>query len=265
MSTVALCMVRNAADIVAPVVAHMATQVDRVVVMNNLSDDGTDEILAVLADEIPNLEWSDDTDPAHRQSAKMTAWAEELRLETGAEWLVPFDVDEVWYSPFGRIGDVLAELPPHIFTASAELFDHIVTGADDPDDPNPIDRIGWRRRAPGAFPKVACRLAPGLVIEEGNHGAHYVDPRFGPPASLDRRLIVRHFPYRSAEQMAEKARIGAEALRLAEEVPEQVGQHWRDYDRLGPELLAEVFAEHYYAARPEDRSDLIFDPAPVSS
>lgn len=262
MAALGLCMVRNGADVVAPVVRHMARQLDRVVVMNNLSDDGTDEILADLADELANVEWSDDVDPAHRQSAKMSAWADELRLETGADWLVPFDVDEVWYSPFGRIADILDELPAHVFTATALLYDHVATSAD-PAEPDPTLRLGWRRRDPGPFPKVACRLAPGLTVEEGNHGAHYGDGRWPDPVSVDRRLIVRHFPYRSAEQMAEKARIGAAALRAAG-LPEHIGQHWHDYDRLGPDLLREVFAEHFYADRPDRRSDLIYDPAPVS-
>lgn len=260
---IGLCMVRNAEDIARPVVAHMTTQVDHVFVFDNLSDDRTRPILDELAAENRAISIVDDRDPAHRQSAKMSRWAELFHFETGAGWVVPFDIDEVWYSPFGRIGDVLSALPLHVWTASATLYDHVVTGLDDASEPNPVRRIGWRRRAPGPLPKVACRLSAGIVIEEGNHGAHYGHPI--PPANIPGQLVVRHYPYRSAEQMAEKARIGAEALRLAEEVPEHIGQHWRDYDRLGPDLLAEVFDEHYYAARPDRRTDLIFDPAPVPS
>lgn len=263
VSVVGVCLVRNAADIIGPVIRHMLTQVDAVLVADNLSDDSTRDTLETLeAVNSTRLVIVDDPDPAHRQSVKTTGLAQLARSDLDATWIVPFDSDELWYSPFGRIADELDALPSSIFVATATLYDHVATGADNRNEPDPTSRLGWRRREPGPFPKVACRAAPDLTIAEGNHSAHYGDPRFPPPTALAGRLIVRHYPYRSAEQMAAKAKMGAAALRAAPELGEHTGKHWRDYDALGPELLAEVFAEHFYAETPRLRRDLVFDPAP---
>jgi len=256
--TVGICLVRNGEDVIGPVVRHTLGEVDFVIVADNLSSDDTRPTLEALRYRYPHrLVVVDDPDPAHRQSWKTTRLAEWARTEFAADWIVPFDSDEIWYSPFGRISDVLAATAER--TALATLYDHIATSADYPFDTNPIRRLGWRRREPSPLHKVATRAAPDLTIEEGNHHARYDTPT----TTIPDRLVVRHFPYRTAEQMAEKARIGAAALRAAG-LPNRIGKHWHDYDALGPELVAEVFAEHFFATDPELRDDLIFDPAPAN-
>lgn len=250
---VGVCVVRDAVDVIRPVIENMLAQVDHVMVADNLSTDGTREIL----DSLP-IDVLDDPDPAHYQGRKMTALAH-AAADEGAEWVVPFDADELWYSPFGRIGDVLTDLAPQWFCAAANLYDHVPTARDD-NVIDPTRRIGWRRRAPGALPKVACRIKPDLIIDDGNHQALYE----GGATVYPKLLVVRHFPYRSPEQFVAKARMGAAALG-ATDLPESVGQHWRDYGRLlesrGPEVLEEVFREHFWSADPESDPSLIYDPA----
>lgn len=262
MTVFGVCMVRNAGDIVGPVVRHMLTEVDAVIVADNLSDDDTREQLDDIAAQDDRLTVVDDLDPAHRQGAKTTALADQAR-QLGADWIVPFDSDEAWYSPFGRVADILDELPSHIFIAEATLYDHVATGADFEHETNPLLRIGWRRRAPGPFPKVAVRAAPDLLIGEGNHDARYGPPGFEPAARVPGRLIIRHFPYRSPEQMTEKARIGAAALRAAPELGDDIGRHWRDYDALGYAGVREAFFAHFHVAAPERDPSLVYDPAPL--
>lgn len=100
MTTVAVCMARDEADVIGSTVAHMLAQVDAVIVADNLSTDRTREILDEMASAHPGrLVVVEDPDPAYRQSEKMTALALRARLDFGAEWIVPFDADEVWYSP----------------------------------------------------------------------------------------------------------------------------------------------------------------------
>ena len=255
MTTVAVTMVKNEADIIAATVGHMLTQVDHVIVADNGSTDGTRDILADLPCEV-----IDDPDPAYRQSEKMTGLAHRVRLEHGAEWVVPFDADEIWYSPFGRIADVLAGLDDYA-VAPADLYDHVPT-ATDPNDPDPVRRIGWRRREPGPLPKVACRAHPQLTVEMGNHAAHY---GVFEPKAVTGQLIVRHFPYRTAEQMLAKAVQGAAALRLTD-LPDSAGAHWRAYADLaaasGPEAIEDVFRTWFWSPDPQSDPDLIFDPAP---
>lgn len=246
-----IAMVRNEADIIATTVAHMLTQVDHVLVADNLSDDDTPDILAASGAEVVA-----DTDPAYRQAEKMTALAHRA-AENGATWVVPFDADEVWVSPHGRIGDVLADIPEMV--AEATLFDHVPTATDMP-LADPVARIGWRRRTPGAFPKVACRTDPTLVIEMGNHAATY---RGTEPTYRTGALTIHHYPYRSPAQFIAKAKQGAAALRLAR-LPRSAGLHWRQYaelaERDGDAALEAVFTQWFYSADPTSDPTLTLDP-----
>lgn len=250
-----ISMVKDEADVVEATVRRMLDQVDRVLVADNGSTDGTREILDRLAGDLP-VTVRDDHEQGYWQSRKMTALAADAG-EMGASWIVPFDADEVWYSPFGRIADVLAE-HPEASIATATLYDHVATGAD-PAEPDPTRRIGWRRREPGELPKVACRQYARVTIHQGNHGADH-------GAHLDGLLVVRHFPYRSVEQFVSKVRNGAAAY-AATDLPEDQGQHWRDYGRIlaegGPDALGDVFRQWFWTADPTGDSTLIYDPCPA--
>lgn len=276
MTVVAVMMVRDEADVVGTVVRHLLEHVDAVVVADNLSTDETPEILAELRRDVGGDRMSlvFDDDPAYTQSAKMTRLAEYAHGWFGATWIVPVDADEVWYSPFAdRMADALAEVPDRWHVVPATLFDHVATGSDNPDELDPVRRLRYRRPSPAPLPKVAARYRPDLVIEQGNHGAHYAEFE---PARFDPILVVRHFPYRSAEQFLRKVRNGAAAYRAAgDRQSPHHGTHWRQWGELldsqGPEAVVEIFRRWYYRERPdvpvriegEQQPALLFDPAPV--
>ena len=255
MSVWGIAMCKNEADIIGPIVAHMVGQVDHVLIADNLSTDETPDILAASGAEVIV-----DDDPAYRQSEKMTALAQRAR-DGGATWVVPFDADEWWYSPHGRIADVLAGLSDSAI-ATAAMYDHVPTLVD-PIDDNPITRIGWRRRDHGVFPKVACRTGDSLVVQQGNHGAVYNNGLT--PNVIADQLVIRHYPYRTREQFVAKAKQGAAALRLTR-LPRSSGLHWRQYaeiaERDGDEALAAVFDNWFHSDDPAANPALIFDPAP---
>lgn len=254
MTTFGVSMVRDEADVIAGTLAHLADEVDHLLVADNGSTDGTREILAELEDTLP-LTVLDDPEVGYYQSRKMSALAEQA-AGLGAEWIVPFDADEIWFARDERIGIVLAALPCSI--AWASLTNHFGTAVD-PVDPDPFRSIVWRQAAPAPLPKVAFRWEPGAVIHQGNHGVTLPSD----PAGVQ-ILEVRHFPYRSAEQFVRKARNGAEAYR-ATDLPEDQGAHWRSYgdilDRFGEEGLADVYRQHFWFFSPTD-SGLVHDPAP---
>lgn len=255
MATFAVSMVKDEADVVASTVSHMLGQVDHVIVADNGSTDGTRDILAEL-----DVELIDDPDPAYYQANKMTVLARRA-ADAGADWVVPFDADEIWYCPHAAtIAEYLAPIRRQWLTVRADLYDHVATALD-PALVDPVRRIQWRRVNPAPLPKVAVRCREDLMIHQGNHGASYA----GGVTTLD-GLVVRHFPYRSAEQFVSKARNGAAAY-AATDLPVTVGQHWRQYGALieahGDEVGHDIFRQWFWSPDPEADEGLILDPCPT--
>ena len=252
MSVVAICRCKDEQDVLPFTLARTLDQVDHVIVEDNGSTDGTRDYLAGLNDD--RLTVLDDTEVAYYQSAAMSRLAQLARERFSAQWVIPFDSDEAWYSPFGRIADVLIG-HAGCGVATAALYDHVATGKDDEAERDPTVRSGWRRLDPAPLPKVACRPVLPVTIEQGNHAATY------PAATVEGLLVVRHYAIRSADQMIRKARNGAAAY-AATDLPENVGQHWRDWGRLTDKQLRGVFRDFYFAENPAADPTLIYDPAP---
>lgn len=250
---VAIARVKDEQDIIARTAGRMVEQCDHLLIADNQSTDGTRDLLADLQREHPNrVTVVDDPEVGYFQARQMTELAARA-AEMGAEWVVPFDADEWWSSPIETIAYVLRrERGASIVTA--ELYDHVATG-NDPDEPDPINRIGWRRIQAGALPKVACRARAAVSIHQGNHGADFGATIPG--------LQIRHFPYRSVEQFVSKVRNGAAAY-AATDLPEHQGKHWRDYGQLleagGPDALGDVFRAWFWTATPTLDHSLTFDP-----
>lgn len=255
MTVVGIAMVRDEEDIIEPCLRHMATQVDSLVVADNLSVDNTRSILDRLAEEL-DIEVLDDLDPAFAQSRKMTALAAHAAEHHCAIWVVPFDADEAWTWDIATVKECLESQALDIDVVPAVVWDHIATGRDD-DDPNPHHRMLWHRSAPLHLGDVACRWSPDLVIAPGNHSAKY--GKDTARVSAD-ELKVHHYRYRTPEQMVTCLRNGYAAHKAAG-VPKSTGAHfWRGGELLesnGEQAIHDLFyAEHFS----EDADGLVCDP-----
>ena len=266
MSVAAVVLVKDEGDIIEHTIRHLATQVDHVIASDNLSSDGTSEILAGLQVEGLPLTILPDDQVGYFQSAK-TTWLAARALERGFDWVLPVDADEMWVTLDGRpIRDHLLSLAPDVQAVTAELYHYLPT-VEDPEDENPFRRIGWRLAAPSGLPKMGARTSPGLVIDAGNHGVEIDGHR---PRLVSGGLRVNHYSWRSSEQYARKVRNGARAY-AATDLPESVGPHWRMWGDPEAEDLeeraADHFRRHFFATNPpcapgsSDPNGLVYDPA----
>ena len=242
---------------------RMLRQVDHVLVADNRSVDGTGEILRSLDRVTVVVDTDPDFHVDHEQARRTTALAS-LAAQRGANWVVPFDGDEVWVARDGRrIGDLLEGLPHSILVARARTLDHVITDRDPPGADAPA-RMVYRHPKFNRTPKVACRTGQGLWIVKGNHRATY---RGVPePPAVDGLLRVHHFPVRSADQFARKVTYRADGVWRSQPTVEQFltsdKEAWmRILEQGGEDALVARFDEEHRFADP-DAAGLVFDPCP---
>jgi glycosyltransferase involved in cell wall biosynthesis len=226
----AVAMVRDEADIIETVVRHLLGQgVERVVIADNLSTDGTHEILERLSISHPVTVLMDRL-PEYYQAEKTTLLAR-YAARAGAGWVIPFDADEVWLSPTGTLAEFLAACDADV--VQAPMFNHVPTASDDESEPDPVLRLRWRKTEPNRLHKVAFRAQRRARLAYGNHGVSR-------PGRRTTGLEIRHFPYRSEEQFVRKLRQGSAAL-YASDLSAQVGKHWRGLGARDDEALREAW------------------------
>ena len=115
----------------------------------------------------------------------MTRLAQAAR-RAGAEWVVPFDADELWFATDGLLGDRLRAQRADVL--GARLFNAFPTRAG-----------GWAMDPTTGLGKVAFRSHPLASVGSGN-------PRVDRPGrrleDADAPLRIAHLPWRSFEQFA---------------------------------------------------------------
>lgn len=209
MTVVGICMVKDEADVIRQTIEHMLKQVDHILVADNMSSDGTSEILKSLPIEVFT-----DSQVGYYQGPKITAMAQYAGEYYGAAFICPFDADERMSASDGisTVKEVLERLRPSTMIAEASWITH-----------NPNGNTTKER-----LPKVACRYHPNLVIDQGNHFAHY-----GKPVEKAIGLLkVDHYPWRTPEQALRKIRNGIAAYRAAPDLPAKYGTHWKELARV---------------------------------
>lgn len=247
----AISMVRDEQDIIGWTIEHLlAHGINRLIIADNLSADDTRAIL----DKHPEVTVVDDNDPAYLQGEKMTRLAQ-MAYREGADWVLPFDADELFYPPDGTIAEFLNDCPADIIETT--VWDHVPTIADPGDDPNPFTRITMRRTNPQRMPKIVFRAHPDAELHMGNHDVNRPGIRTG-------GLHGRHFGYRTFDQLKRKVRNGRQAYE-ASNLHQRYGGHWRELGAMSDDQLEERW-EWYRAGRDpwtgEDHGELVFDPAP---
>lgn len=264
MSTAAVMVVRDEADIIEPVVRHTLAHVDEIVVVDHRSTDGTREILAGLPVLLTRRDGRGLDGDAQRTRLAHIA------LGRGHDWALVVDGDDIWHTGEDdlRVADLLEHYAPDTLAVSAPVLDHVPTSADDPLESNPVRRTTWRRPLADAR-KVAFRLRPDLIYR--NHNAEYN----GEPAHPVPGLLVRHFSIRSADQLIRKVRNGMDAYDHSGRRDLVLEEGWERWRGLTDEQIRGVFCDEFHAhdvsnlgpvvATADGWVPLVNDPAPLRS
>lgn len=253
----AITGVKDEVDVIEDTIMNMLPQVDVIYVNDNMSSDGTREILENLASKHKDLHIFDDNEVAYYQSYKMSALAAKIYEEQGepGSWIIPFDADEIW-----RGLSFLDTLPEVENIVRVRGWDYRPCSLDELGTGHYYTKIGYRESSPISFePKVAFRYQDGAVIGQGNH--HVGLPGHSSAVVIHPEITISHFPIRSFAQFEKKVRNGAAAY-AATDMDECMGSHWRRWGAMSDKELRVEYLDNFYITDPV-KVGLVYDPITV--
>lgn len=243
---VGISMVRNAADIVrVNVLHHLSLGLDRIVVVDNASTDGTDRVLEEMSRN-SRVRWFREDEP-YPQARIFTRLAREAHHE-GADWVLPIDVDEFWHVRRGSLKSVLAK--SESVAIRVRLINFIQRRSQLESSPDALLHMTWRVPQPVGSPDEALELVgsgkiahvearypdkwivrPTATVEI-SHGNHHISGIVGGLEDSD-EIVCLHAPLRSRAALYSKAIHG----RRVEEAGGKPGESWhlRRFRRLADE------------------------------
>jgi Glycosyl transferase family 2 len=211
MKLVMTLLARDEADVVGDHLAfHLNAGVDFVIATDNLSQDGTTEILESHARD-GHLHLIREDSPFLRQAEWITRMGRLAATEYGADWVIHSDADEFWWPRGESLKDVLVSIPERYGIVRA-LLRHFVPRPDEGSS-SFAERMTVRVSTSAPINDPRSLFRPNLKI------IHRADPNVSVSIGAQRLidspfLPLRgwypveffHFPVRSLEQCERKYR-----------------------------------------------------------
>jgi hypothetical protein len=184
MKLVMTLFVRNEEDILETNLRfHLERGVDLVIATDNLSEDGTPEILAEHA-RAGHLHHLRHTEDDYAQPEAMTRMARTAAEELGADWVIHNDADEFWWPHEGGLKEAFSAVPTRYGAVAAYRTNFVPRPEDGRTFPDRLDvvelpdieRLRDRdaRREYGMrhflVPKLAHRAVPEVEVLDASHG-----------------------------------------------------------------------------------------------
>jgi hypothetical protein len=208
MKLVMTLLARDEADIVdAQIKFHLNAGVDFVIATDNLSQDGTTEILESYA-KAGQLHLIREDGEYLQQAEWITRMGRLAATEFGADWVIHSDADEFWWPRGDSLKEVLASIPSRYGIVRA-LLRHFV--------PRPDDGSSFAERMTVRMSTAAPINDPRSLFRPNLKIIHRADPTvnvsIGAQRLIDSPFVPLrgwypieffHFPVRSLEQCERK-------------------------------------------------------------
>lgn len=250
-------MVRDEADVIKPMIEHHLQQgVDRIIVTDNGSIDGTTEILHEFG---KTIDLRNDPIQRKQQHSVVTTMARDAYRLYNADWVINADADEFWFSK--NSGHSLKEIFDKIDTAVKTFKVDVVDMTGVPAragtgfqrliyrDLRPVDyltRIGLHAHS---TPDAVHIGLPYIEVAQGNHFVNLEQDGSIPP---EFELEVLHFPWRSWSQFSGKVEKSGKAYAANPDLQPSPNHHgMREYRRLSEGTLFP-----YYIIRHPDEAEI---------
>lgn len=229
MKLVMTLLVRNEADILATNIEyHLRRGVDFFIATDNLSDDGTREVLEHYSQRnlLHLILQSDDT---YAQSTWVTRMARMAAVDYQADWVINSDADEFWWPEASNdLKELLANVPPEIDALSVSRCNFVPIAFADTsrflEAMTVRERVSRNALGEPLPPKTCHRGYPDVLVAMGNHA---VSRTAGSTNVGQAPLTILHFPLRSYEQFSRKISLGGAALERNEELGPTIVGTWR--------------------------------------
>jgi hypothetical protein len=233
MKLVMTLLVRDEADIIASNIEfHLSRGVDYIIATDNLSVDGTAEIVRAYGRRgvLHYIHQPADNYAQHRWVTHMARLA---ATDFAADWVINNDADEFWWPENGDLKQVLNAVPASCVALAANRVNFPPRSMNEgrffADAMTIRERQSLNSLGQPLPPKVCHRAFPDIEVPQGNHGAgregHELAVEPGP-------ITILHFPMRSYRQFANKIAKGGAAYARNTSLPINQGATWRTlYER----------------------------------
>lgn len=283
----AVGMAKDEGDIIYHTMIHLAANnMAGILVADNLSNDDTWEQMNNAKEEIESsgsgtqVILVKDNIVAYKQGDKMTNLAAEAR-KNGADWVIPFDIDEIWFSP----GKTLLEAFEILDSRNVDVYKSLYTNHSltdqDPIAKSPFHSMQYRWDLPTNHKSCfRFRSADQFVrISAGNHFVQHNGWDIGSRVNTeiddygeDRvvfgplEIQIRHFQWRSLNHFMCKVLNAYESCRALPKNDDLYrgaawAEHFNVYEKDGKAGLEKMFYDTVYISG--DLGSLVYDPAPI--
>lgn len=243
MRLVLTLLVRDEADVVAPMIEHhLAAGVDFIIATDNGSVDGTTDILAAYRDA-GVLELHHEPEHTYEQARWVTRMARRAATGHGADWVINADADEFWWPrDVPSLAQTLSVLPARYGRVQAPRENLVAAPWRRGAWPERLilrDLLSLHERGGRIGSKVCHRADPEITVAQGNHALTGTTLGAVWPGSP---ITVLHAPDRSYRQYANKIQVGGSSLAANPDLDPEFGWHWRaEYRRLQDGTLEQTW------------------------